>query len=320
MENTASTPVRLSTADVAPRDRADWLREVIGREYVRVEIRPPDEGGLFNEMTIRPWGAQRLSRIRSGAIGIDRLAGEPTRKDQDAYFAVILLAGRYSLEQDGRSAILRPGDMALYDATRPHRIRCPGHFSKLILSIPRPVLSARLPGAERCTALRIPGNQGIGAVTSNFVRVSAAQAACLSREEIDALSERSVDLLTLALASVRPADRGWSRGRSASLQRIKNFIERHLPDPGLDASTVAGAVGLSSRYINDLFKNENTSLMRHVWLRRLENCRRDLADPAQAGRSVSDIALRWGYNDLSHFSRSFRQRYGLAPRDYRRRP
>ncbi len=81
---------------------------------------------------------------------------------------------------------------------------------------------------------------------------------------------------------------------------------------------VAAGVGLSPRYINDLFRDEGTSLMRHVWRRRLENCRKDLANPAHAGQRLTEIAFHWGFNDLSHFSRAFRQRFGCSPREYRR--
>lgn len=309
--------LRLSTEDVPRRERHGWLREVIGREYANVDIAPPRDGSLFNEMTILPWDGLRLSVIRSNAIGIERLPREPHRVSQDAYFAVVLLGGDYLLQQDGREVFLRPGDMALYDATRPHRIHCPRSFAKLIVSIPRAALRERVAGIERCTALRIPGDHGIGAVASDFMRSAARHASSLSAPEFTALAEHALDLLTLAATAVRPADFQLSRSRSLSLHRIKDFVERHLAEADLDAARVAAGVGLSSRYINGLFRDEDTSLMRHVWQRRLEQCRRDLRNPAHAGHRLSDIAFRWGFNDLSHFSRAFRQRFGCSPSEYR---
>jgi AraC-like DNA-binding protein/mannose-6-phosphate isomerase-like protein (cupin superfamily) len=309
--------LRLSTDDLPVHQRREWLREVIGREYANVDITPPADGSLFNEMTIVPWEKLRLSTIRSNAIGIERLPREPLHISQDAYFAVVLLSGSYLLEQGGREVFLQPGDMALYDATRPHRIHCPRSFSKLILSVPRPMLRERIAGVEQCTALRIPGNSGIGAVAAGFIRTAAGEAGVLDNSEFAALSEHSLDLLTLALASVRPQDYSLSRSRSLSLNRIKDYVERHLANPALDTAMVAAGTGLSSRYINDLFSDEETSLMRHVWRRRLENCRKDMLDPVHLGHRISEIALRWGFNDLSHFSRAFRQRFGCAPRELR---
>jgi len=308
-----SPGIRFSTADVLASERRDWLREVIGREYANVEITPPADGSLFNEMTIFPWESLRLSAIRSNAISIERLPREPHWVSQDAYFAVILLSGDYLLEQNGREVFLQPGDMTIYDATRPHRIHCPRSFSKLIVAVPRSMMRDRLAGVEHCTALRIPGSAGIGSVAANFIRSAASQAGALNSSELSTVVEHSLDLLTLALASVRPQDFNLSRSRSLSLSRVKEFVERHLADPVLDTAMVAAGTGLSSRYINDLFGDEGTSLMRHVWKRRLENCRKDILNPLHVGNRISEIALRWGFNDLSHFSRAFRQKFGCSP-------
>ena len=52
--------------------------------------------------------------------------------------------------------------------------------------------------------------------------------------------------------------------------------------------------------------------------RRLEECARRLRDPADAARSVTEIAFDCGFTDASYFGRSFRQRYGQTPREFRR--
>jgi len=308
--------VTVSTANVAPRDRREWLQDVIRREYTKVEVTPPEDGELFNEMTFYAWEKLRLSVIRSNAITINRFAHEPYHPSQDSYLGVVSLSGHYSLEQNGREVFLNPGDMTIYDATRPHRIHCSREFSKLLVTIPRAMMRARLAGVEHCTALRIPGDTGVGAVASSFIRSAASQAASLSQDEFSPLAEHSLDLFTLALVGVRPQSFNLSRSRSLSLSRVKDFVERHLADPTLDTAMVATGVGLSARYINDLFKDERTSLIRYVWQRRLECCRRDMLDLAHRGHRVSDIAFRWGFNDLSHFSRAFRQYAGCSPRDF----
>jgi AraC-like DNA-binding protein len=35
-----------------------------------------------------------------------------------------------------------------------------------------------------------------------------------------------------------------------------------------------------------------------------------------AGLSVSDVAYKVGFSNLSHFSTSFKEKYGLSPKDY----
>ena len=51
--------------------------------------------------------------------------------------------------------------------------------------------------------------------------------------------------------------------------------------------------------------------------RRLERCRRDLADPALAARPVAAIAARWGFPSAAEFSRAFRAAHGMPPGEYR---
>jgi len=117
---------------------------------------------------------------------------------------------------------------------------------------------------------------------------------------------------------VRPVDFNLSRSRSSSLNSVKTFIEQNLRNTDLDTGLITRHAGLSARYINSLFEDEGTSLMRYVWKRRLENCRKDMQNPAYAGQRLSDIAFRWGFNDAAHFSRNFKQQFGCAPRDIRR--
>jgi AraC-like DNA-binding protein/mannose-6-phosphate isomerase-like protein (cupin superfamily) len=309
-----NNPIRLSTEDIPASNRQAWLSEVIGREYANVKITPPKNGVLFNEMTIYPWQDLRLSVIHSNSINIERLPKEPHYNSQDNYFGVILLSGKYLLEQNSREVYLQPGEMTIYDATIPHRIYCPQNFSKLIISIPRKQMRERMAGVEHCTALKMKCDVGIGAVTSKFIQSIAAEASRMPSATFSEASDSALDLFTLALNNVRPQNIQLSRSRSLSLYRVKDYVQRNLSNPALDSASIVAGTGLSERYINELFHDEDTSLMRHVWKQRLANCYRDLANPSLARKQVSEIALHWGFNDFSHFSRTFKQQYGVTPR------
>jgi AraC-like DNA-binding protein len=73
------------------------------------------------------------------------------------------------------------------------------------------------------------------------------------------------------------------------------------------------------RYLQDLFLQEDTTVCDWIWQRRLERCRRDLADPLLAGKSVGRIAWDCGFSDFSHFSRRFKAAYAITPSGFRRR-
>ena len=66
-----------------------------------------------------------------------------------------------------------------------------------------------------------------------------------------------------------------------------------------------------------LFETQQTTVADWIRQRRLERCRRDLADPGLRAKPVGAIAARWGLTNPAHFSRLFRAAYGVPPRAYR---
>src|SRR5207245_7988642 len=55
------------------------------------------------------------------------------------------------------------------------------------------------------------------------------------------------------------------------------------------------------------------------WIRerRLRQCHSDLSDPHLRRKSITEIAFFWGFNDSAHFSRSFKEKFGICPRVFR---
>jgi AraC-like DNA-binding protein len=50
---------------------------------------------------------------------------------------------------------------------------------------------------------------------------------------------------------------------------------------------------------------------------RLQACVRDLQAAGPHGRPITDIAMTWGFGNLSHFSRVFREHTGASPSEFR---
>ncbi len=105
--------------------------------------------------------------------------------------------------------------------------------------------------------------------------------------------------------------------RAARLAAIKQDILSNIFDPRLSVAAVAERQGLTPRYIHMLFEDEGVSFTEYVVNLRLANARRLLSDPRFLQQSISTIALRVGFGDLSYFNRTFRRRYGTTPSDVR---
>ena len=101
--------------------------------------------------------------------------------------------------------------------------------------------------------------------------------------------------------------------------RVRLRIERDLRDPALSPSRIAARLRMSPRYLRAIFAASNETVSAYILRRRLEECARELADPARARASITEIAFGWGFNDAAHFSRAFRGRFGCSPREWRQR-
>jgi AraC-like DNA-binding protein len=104
-----------------------------------------------------------------------------------------------------------------------------------------------------------------------------------------------------------------------ALLSLKAAIESRLFDPSLAPTRAAAAASFSVRRANALLAREGTSLERYILSRRLEKCRVALEAPAQAHRTIADIAYAWGFSSASHFSHRFREAFGVTPTEYRGR-
>ena len=96
-------------------------------------------------------------------------------------------------------------------------------------------------------------------------------------------------------------------------------VHERISEQGLTVAEVAGAIGISERYVHKLFERAGTTFSGYVMDRRLDGAARDLSDAAKADQTIGSIAFDWGFSDLSHFTRRFKQRFGCRPRDWRAR-
>ena len=123
----------------------------------------------------------------------------------------------------------------------------------------------------------------------------------------------------LTRAIIKPDDVKTEPRHTDLLNRIFSYIEEHYMDSDLTPEKIAKGNGISTRYLHSLFRESGTTVLKWVWERRLKAARKDLLDPAQARSRISEIAFHRGFNDSAHFSRSFRNRFGISPTQLRMR-
>lgn len=305
------------SADGSISQRIDFWREIILRLFADVQISAVQRADFFGKVRQRKCDKLRISEIHAAEQAVNRRYRQARSEYEDKYFAVLMLEGTQSVEQDGNIVTLRPGEFAIYDATRPHHLHFGQSWREIVVSIPRTTLNQLVVGMETRTASPMNTSHGVGNVMRAFLEGMSSQIGHVTEDEMLRLSDTAITLIAMTLGNLQRNDIAQSRLKTLTLMRVKTFVLEHLRDPELNPHMVERAMGISSRYVNKLFEADCTSLMRYIWRMRLERCSEELANPHFSILRVSDIALRWGFNDMSHFSRAFKERFNVSPREWR---
>ena len=138
-------------------------------------------------------------------------------------------------------------------------------------------------------------------------------------ESAEHLSHAVVDLVAGAYAEVPRAHRDSPSKAGFLRAQICNFIEKHLCEQDLSIASIAGMFGITTRYVHTLFRADHNTVSEYIQSRRLQEAAKTLADPVRATASIGEVAVAHGFKSQAHFARIFRERYGLAPRGFRRR-
>lgn len=308
-----------STADVPRRDRFDYWHSVACQNVVHHDSRPQSRPEFHAELRASALADLAFVEFSNAAMSVAHNAGHIAKASSDEYLICRQAEGRLLLVQEGRDALLAPGDITLIDPSLPYTGQFSADSRLLVVKVPRRKLEARL-GPLRTAAARIlrPVEADIG-LASGYLATLPGFVDGLSPAAQETVRTQTLDLIALALGQVtgdQPASA--SSARSLVRMKVRAAIEARLHEPHLDLDMVAAAAGVSLRYANAALAEENTSLSRVVHERRLSHCRKALEDPAQSHRSVSDIAYSWGFSDMTHFGRRFRAAFGELPSEYRR--
>jgi AraC-like DNA-binding protein len=305
-----------AASEPAP-SRRDYWEHVVGEAMGPIDMQILGEVGERDRLLLGDLGAVRVGELETGHPGgANRRAKHIRLSDPDVCKIDVVAGGHGVVEQDGRQAALRTGDLTFVDLTRPARWRMSPSRSIAVV-FPRRLLPLRRDAVDRLTAVPIAGDRGTGAVVSALARALVAHAGDAEPAEGVRLGTAVLDLFTAALAARLDVAAPAASRRRALLTRIHAYVERHLGDPGLSPRSIADAHFISVRYLHKLFEGEQTTVAGWIRTRRLERCRRDLLDPNLRDRPVGAVGARWGMPNAAHFSRAFRAAYDLPPVTFR---
>jgi two-component system response regulator YesN len=101
----------------------------------------------------------------------------------------------------------------------------------------------------------------------------------------------------------------------SAVEVVRRYISENLDDD-LTREKLADIVFLNSDYLARIFKKEtNESLSNYISRKRIEIAQEYLT---RTNQSVNIIAGLVGFDNVSYFSKVFKERVGMTPKEYRK--
>jgi AraC-like DNA-binding protein len=286
------------------------FRDSLAHLYT-MSLQDPSAEARFTVAT-RAYSTPRAILMRSQGTAFTMTRGPALlARGTDQVFMYLQLEGSCESDCAGRRRRIEAGDVAIFDYARPfHSVTT--DYANLIVHVAREAVPAALLALEP-HGLVFPRESGAARLIGAAMRELYAQADDLTVNEAEAAIEGIV-AQTTAFARARlagdEADHVKSR-RKAAL----DCIDAHLANPQLGPDEIAAAANVSRASLYRLLAAEGG--IRAVLLqRRLDQALRLMLADNQDERSLMEIATCCGFGGTSQFSRAFRARFGVPPRQY----
>ncbi|MDA3959490.1 MAG: AraC family transcriptional regulator [Planctomycetota bacterium] len=224
------------------------------------------------------------------------------------FFALVTAGRGWVQDAHGRSSIA-PGRVLLLHPGDRHRVHI-DHEVEMHLVVatgPRFIADCEQALAPHCGCWPV----STAAVLENVLRQACAVAALGGPHAADSASR-----LCGALPSIAATGRNRHTGDDAATrhtQTARRWIDQHFSQ-GIKVADVAVACGLNRSSLSRVFqRGAGESPAAYLERRRLQHA----AELLSSGEHhVQSVAAACGYSDAFVFSKAFKRRYGVAPRDW----
>ncbi|WP_405722316.1 helix-turn-helix domain-containing protein [Streptomyces sp. NBC_00046] len=315
--------LNVSNEELPTQERLPFWADMLSRELVpltlssaRADADFPARGGLLD------LGPVRVAAFDSPPAHLKRTWADVRQADPATYQLTFVSGTPLWISQRRQDSGLVCGDMVLWNSSHPFEGSVPDrgrHIQSHILQLPRDQIPLPPDKVDRLLARPLSARTGMGAILAQFVTTLDAYGPECDPRDLSRLGAMALDLAGACLAQHVGAygDLPAETRQQALLARVNTFIDHNLGDPELSPADIAAHHHISVRSLHTLFRQQEETVSASIRRRRLERCHADLTDPRLRQRSISAVAARWGFLRPPEFSRAFRARYGVPPRELR---
>jgi AraC family transcriptional regulator, positive regulator of tynA and feaB len=302
-----------STNSARARERFSYWRDAVCRAVFNISIEAPPE--CFSaRITARSSGQLRFATSESSSYHVIRNRRDIDSAPADHYSVFAQVHGLSVVHQCCESFAFNLGDICISDGRHPFRADIVG--CRAFAVIPRAMIDHRAPWLRHTPLRKLDAACPFVDLARRHI-LELTTGASISESAMRLLTDNLCNLLALASATEVEADRLQPE---LQIEALLAYCRQNLHDAGLTPQRAADHLRISIRILHSRFKQVGKSFGRWVLDNRLEACRDALRDKNQKTFTISEIAYRWGFNDLSHFNKAFRARFEQSPRECRNDP
>jgi AraC-like DNA-binding protein len=298
----------------AIRQWQDWAASTIAP----IDVAVYDTDDFAARWSSHGVGQLRLLHLHAPAqrvvhCGTEGSSGRATPSIQLVYAR----RGALKTRMAGKRFTVEPGQFVLLDNTRFYQMEMDEAHECLDLMMPMGWIEKYLPDPGALLARPIAASSGWGAPLGSLLEImlSGLDTSPLPRSLI---AEQVGALLTLATGFHEPAPTKQNSRHKGQLARaILRRIESDFADTELTPDRVARDIGISKRYLQSLLAGSGTNFVAELNAARLDHAADRLADPRAAALQIAEIAYQAGFLDPGYFTRLFRKRFGVGPKEWR---
>lgn len=310
-----------STKTLPQNLRREYWNDAICEAFTGLVTDFMDEDDFHAELMSMELGELTYAQVKTTSSKVSHTMQHASKSKEKVFLLHLQLSNGSLNSQRGNEVFLKEGDFTLVDSESAYRVEFDDPISMGVMRIPYDCLRERIPDPEDIVGHKFSGSNNISGLLSQMLRGFWKQKNIIDSGFVRRqFANNMLDLLATSYQSQTSRMISSNSIQKLRYLQIKRFIDYNLSDPDLSPTKIAGIFKITPRYMHRIYAEFGTgaeTVGQYMLHRRLEECAQQFHDMDASHLNITDIAFTWGFNSMTHFSRVFKERYGLSPRSFR---